>query len=64
MYLRGWGLLDYNDFSEAVGRIVRNVECAISGKREGVFLAVVAMLAGGHLRIKEERGGGKTHQAK
>ena len=36
--------LDHNDFAERVERIVGNVELAVSGKRDGVFLAVVAML--------------------
>jgi MoxR-like ATPase len=56
--------LDYNDFAERVGRIVRNVERAVSGKREGVFLAVVAMLAGGHILIEDVPGVGKTLLAK
>ncbi|MDQ4128234.1 MAG: MoxR family ATPase [Actinomycetota bacterium] len=56
--------MDYNDFAERVGRIVGNVERAVSGKREGVFLAVVAMLAGGHLLIEDVPGVGKTLLAK
>jgi MoxR-like ATPase len=56
--------LDYNDFAERVGRIVGNVERAVSGKREGVFLAVVAMLAGGHVLIEDVPGVGKTLLAK
>src|ERR687893_1852356 len=56
--------LDYNDFSERVGRIVGNVERAVSGKREGVFMAVVAMLAGGHVLIEDVPGVGKTLLAK
>jgi MoxR-like ATPase len=56
--------LDYNDFSQRVGRIVDNVERAVSGKREGVFMAVVAMLAGGHVLIEDVPGVGKTLLAK
>jgi MoxR-like ATPase len=56
--------LDYNDFAGRVGRIVGNVELAISGKRDGVFLAVVAMLAGGHVLIEDVPGVGKTLLAK
>ena len=56
--------MDYNGFSERVGRIVDNVERAVSGKREGVFTAVVAMLAGGHVLIEDVPGVGKTLLAK
>ncbi len=56
--------MDYNGFSERVGRIVDNVERAVSGKREGVFVAVVAMLAGGHVLIEDVPGVGKTLLAK
>src|ERR671913_895195 len=56
--------LDHNDFAERVERIVENVELAVSGKRDGVFLAVVAMLAGGHILIEDVPGVGKTLLAK
>ena len=56
--------MDHNDFAERVERIVENVERAVSGKREGVFLAVVAMLAGGHVLIEDVPGVGKTLLAK
>src|SRR4028119_2035488 len=56
--------LDYNGFSERVSCIVDNVERAVSGKREGVFTAVVAMLAGGHVLIEDVPGVGKTLLAK
>ncbi len=56
--------MDYNGFSERVSRIVHNVERAVSGKREGVFTAVVAMLAGGHVLIEDVPGVGKTLLAK
>ena len=45
-------------------RIVDNVERAVSGKREGVFQAVVALLAGGHVLIEDVPGVGKTLLAK
>jgi MoxR-like ATPase len=56
--------LDYNGFAGRVGRIVGNVERAVSGKREGVFLAVVTLLAGGHVLIEDVPGVGKTLLAK
>jgi MoxR-like ATPase len=56
--------LDYDAFSDAVERILDNVERAVSGKREQVFLAVVAMLAGGHVLIEDVPGVGKTLLAK
>ena len=56
--------LDHNDFAERVERIVGNVGRAVSGKREGTFLAVVAMLAGGHILIEDVPGVGKTLLAK
>jgi MoxR-like ATPase len=56
--------LDYNDFADRVERIVDNVERAVSGKRDGVLLAVVSFLAGGHLLIEDVPGVGKTLLAK
>ena len=56
--------MDYNGFSETTERIVDNVERAVSGKRDGVFLAVVALLAGGHVLIEDVPGVGKTLLAK
>jgi MoxR-like ATPase len=56
--------LDYNDFAGRVGRIIDNVERAVSGKRDDVFLAVVALLAGGHVLIEDVPGVGKTLLAK
>ena len=56
--------MDHNDFAKSVERIVGNVEHAVSGKRDGVFLAVVAMLAGGHILIEDVPGVGKTLLAK
>ena len=56
--------MDYNDFAERVGRIVGNVERAVAGKRESVFLAVMTLLAGGHALIEDVPGVGKTLLAK
>jgi MoxR-like ATPase len=56
--------LDYSGFAEATGRIVGNVEHAVAGKREEIFLAVVALLAGGHVLIEDVPGVGKTLLAK
>ncbi len=56
--------MDYYGFAEAVERIVANVERAVAGKREGVSLAVVALLAGGHVLIEDVPGVGKTLLAK
>jgi MoxR-like ATPase len=56
--------LDYNDFAQKTERVVDNVERAVSGKREDVLLAVVALLAGGHILIEDVPGVGKTLLAK
>ncbi|WP_240432472.1 AAA family ATPase [Rubrobacter indicoceani] len=56
--------MEYSDFARNVERIVSNVERAVSGKRDGVSLAVVAMLAGGHVLIEDVPGVGKTLLAK
>jgi len=64
MEFGGRYLLDYDGLAEASARIVGNVERAVAGKREEVFLAVVALLAGGHLLIEDVPGVGKTLLAK
>ncbi len=56
--------MDYDGFAEVVRRIVGNVERVIAGKREEVFLAVVTLLAGGHILIEDVPGVGKTLLAK
>jgi MoxR-like ATPase len=56
--------LDYYVFAETVERIVDNVEHVVSGKREGISLAVTALLAGGHVLIEDVPGVGKTLLAK
>ena len=56
--------MDYNSFSNAIDRIVSNVERAVSGKHEEISRAVVALLAGGHVLIEDVPGVGKTLLAK
>lgn len=56
--------MDYYVFAEAVERIVDNVERTVAGKRESISLAVVALLAGGHVLIEDVPGVGKTLLAK
>lgn len=56
--------MDYAEVREKTEEIVSNVERAMSGKREAIFLAVVAMLAGGHILIEDVPGVGKTLLAK
>lgn len=56
--------LDYNEFAVAVEKIVGNVGRAVSGKRDEVFLALVALLSGGHVLIEDVPGVGKTLLAK
>ena len=56
--------MDYYVFAETVEHIVDNVERAVSGKREGISLAVTALLAGGHVLIEDVPGVGKTLLAK
>ncbi len=56
--------MDYYVFAETVERIVDNVEHVVSGKREGISLAVTALLAGGHVLIEDVPGVGKTLLAK
>lgn len=46
------------------GAILDNVERVIQGKREPIHLALVALLAGGHLLIEDVPGTGKTSLAK
>ncbi|MDQ3924966.1 MAG: MoxR family ATPase, partial [Actinomycetota bacterium] len=56
--------MDYSGFAEATVRIVGNVERAVAGKREEIFLAMIALLAGGHVLIEDVPGVGKTLLAK
>lgn len=48
------------DRTAAARRLVANVERAVTGKREVVELAVVTLLAGGHLLLEDVPGVGKT----
>ncbi|MDQ3966102.1 MAG: MoxR family ATPase [Actinomycetota bacterium] len=56
--------MDYSRFAEVTGRMAGNVERVVAGKREEIFLAVVALLAGGHILIEDVPGVGKTLLAK
>ena len=51
-------------FSDVFERITRNVEHVIQGKPEVIELALVAMVAEGHLLIEDVPGVGKTSLAK
>jgi MoxR-like ATPase len=51
-------------FSDLFGRITRNVEQVIQGKPEVIELALVALVAEGHLLIEDVPGVGKTSMAK
>jgi MoxR-like ATPase len=51
-------------FSDLFARITRNVELVIQGKPEVIELALVAMVAEGHLLIEDVPGVGKTSLAK
>ncbi len=46
------------------GAIIENVEKVIIGKRETIELAVICLLAGGHLLLEDVPGVGKTTLAK
>ena len=52
--------MDYDSFAEVAGRIADNVGRVISGKRQEASLALVALLAGGHVLIEDVPGVGKT----
>ena len=49
---------------ESIARLCRNIESVIIGKPEAVKLAVIALLAKGHLLIEDVPGVGKTSLAK
>jgi MoxR-like ATPase len=51
-------------FAELFGRITANVNRAVRGKPEVVHLAVVALVAEGHLLVEDAPGVGKTTLAK
>lgn len=50
--------------SKAAGKIIENVEKVIVGKRDSIELAVIALLAEGHLLVEDIPGVGKTVLAK
>lgn len=52
------------DCEERVNRITENVEKVIKGKSQVVRLAIIALLAGGHLLIEDVPGVGKTMLAR
>ncbi len=53
-----------DDLQEAAGRIRDNIEQVIEGKTEVVDLAIVVLLAEGHLLVEDVPGVGKTMLAK
>ncbi len=55
---------DSSKFHDAAGAIIRNVETVIDGKPEVVQIALVTLLAEGHLLIEDVPGVGKTMLAK
>lgn len=58
------GSLDSADFHANAVKIIRNVETVIDGKPEAVQIALVTLLAEGHLLIEDVPGVGKTMLAK
>jgi len=50
--------------SETIQKIRSNIESAVLGKQETVRLAVVALLAGGHILLEDAPGLGKTSLAR
>src|SRR5215204_7531577 len=60
----GVGAVPVDVVGEAGGRIAANIERVIDGKPETVRLAIVVLLAEGHLLIEDVPGVGKTKLAK
>ena len=56
--------VDFSSFREAFEKVAANVERTIEGKGEVVRLALVALLAEGHVLIEDVPGVGKTMLAK
>src|ERR671932_283292 len=56
----GEGLMSAVEAAEAVARLQLAIERVIRGKTEAVRLAVVTLLAGGHLLVEGVPGVGKT----
>jgi MoxR-like ATPase len=61
---KGTAVTDWRDFQEQFASIESNVERVIQGKRREVRLALVALIAEGHLLIEDVPGVGKTMLAK
>ena len=55
---------DFRDFESSFDRIVSNVERTIQGKQEVIRLALVTLVAEGHLLLEDVPGVGKTMLAK
>jgi MoxR-like ATPase len=55
---------DFTDFQQVFGRIVANIEKTIQGKKDVIQLALVALVAEGHLLLEDVPGVGKTMLAK
>ncbi|HEV2757038.1 MAG TPA: MoxR family ATPase [Actinomycetota bacterium] len=55
---------DFSEFKSAFDRITANMERAIQGKTETVRLALITMLAEGHVLLEDIPGVGKTMLAK
>jgi MoxR-like ATPase len=62
--LAGSSPVSIDDVAEGASRICRSVESVIEGKPEAIRLAVVVLLAGGHLLVEDVPGVGKTMLAK
>ena len=60
----GAGPVRVDVVGEAGGRIAANIERVIDGKPETVRLAIVVLLAEGHLLIEDVPGVGKTKLAR
>ena len=56
--------VDLDNLASGVGTIQRNVEQVIEGKTDAVRLALVVLLAEGHLLIEDVPGVGKTMLAR
>lgn len=56
--------LSFEEFHTAAKRIVHNIESVIDGKPEAAEMALIALLAEGHLLIEDVPGVGKTVLAK
>ena len=54
----------YQDFAERFARVKSNIEMVIEGKPDVVHLAIVALVAEGHVLIEDVPGVGKTMLAK